>query len=91
MYQDYTVWVVIDPTDKNWFTVQAESVQNAAEVAVLNYDQRPDVDFALSKEGTIVQVLVTDPSDTTKAFTFEVSCALNPYYELTADTGRRTL
>lgn len=91
MFQDYDVWVVIDPTEQQWTKIPAETVQGAAEAGVLAYDQRPDVDFALTKEGTIVQVLVRDPSDTSKAFTFEVSCSLNPYYELITDTGRVAL
>jgi hypothetical protein len=91
MLQNYTVWVVIDPTSKDWFTVEAETIQNAAEVAALTYDQRPDVDFALTKESTVVQVLVRDPSNSTKAYTFEVSCTLNPFYEIEQDTGIVTL
>jgi len=88
---DYDTWVVIDPQVKTWTKTQADTIQQAAECAVLNYDQRPDVDFALTKEGTVVQVLVRDPSNESKAFTFEVSCTLNPYYEITLDSGVVTL
>jgi len=86
MRQDYTVWVVVDPEQMNWFKVPAESLQGAAEQATLDYDSRPEVDFALSKESVAVQVLVKDPTDTTgmTAYSFEVSCSLNPYYELTS-------
>jgi hypothetical protein len=91
MLQKYTVWVVIDPTNQDWFSVEAETIQDAAEVASLTYDRRLDVDFALTKESTVVQVLVRDPANETRAYTFEVSCTLNPYYEITADTGLVTL
>ena len=36
MFQDYDVWVVIDPANKDWFKVQAESIQQAAEAAALS-------------------------------------------------------
>ena len=91
MLQDYAVWVIIDPTKKDWFTVQAETIQGAAEVAALTYDQRSDVDFALTKESTIVQVLVQNPDDNTKAFSFEVSCTLNPFYEIVSGSSLITL
>lgn len=88
---DYDTWVVIDPEVKTWTKTRADTIQGAAESAALDYDRRPDVDFALTKEGTVVQVLVRDPSNESKAFTFEVSCTLNPYYEITHDTGVVTL
>lgn len=87
MLQNYAVWVVIDPASKDWFTVEAETIQNAAEVAALTYDQRADVDFALTKESTVVQVLVQDPKDNTKAFSFDVSCTLNPFYEISSQSS----
>jgi len=86
MRQDYTVWVVIDPEEKKWFKVNADTIQGAAEAAALEYDSIPEVDFALAKESVAVQVLVKDPSDPTgrTAFSFEVSCSLNPFYELSS-------
>jgi hypothetical protein len=89
MHQQYEVWVVVDPAVQNWTKVEADSLQNAAEQAVLEYDQRSDVDFSLAKEGTIVQVLVRDPADTTHAYSFDASCTLNPFYELTSIAGTR--
>lgn len=88
MRQEYTVWVVVDPEQKNWFRVTADTIQGAAEQATLDYDSRPEVDFALAKESVAVQVLVKDPSDTTgkTAFSFEVSCSLNPFYELSSSS-----
>lgn len=86
MRQDYTVWVVVDPEQKNWFKVNAETIQGAAEQAAHDYDSRVDVDYALAKETVAVQVLVKDPTDVTgmTAFSFEVSCSLNPFYELSS-------
>lgn len=88
MYQDYDVWVVIDPETPTWVKVPADSLQNAAEVGTLMYDSRPDVDYALSKEGTVVQVLVRDPLQAGMAHSFDVSCTLNPYYELTGSSAQ---
>jgi len=89
MVQQYEVWVVVDPAVQSWTIVEGETLQGAAEAAVLAYDSRSDVDFALAKENTIVQVLVRDPTDNTHAFSFDASCTLNPYYELVAAAGAR--
>lgn len=91
MEQDYEVWVVIDPAIRSWAKVNAESLQGAAEAGALEYDQRLDVDFSLSKENTVVQVLVRDPNDGSKAYTFDVSCTLNPFYEITGGGSASTL
>lgn len=87
MYQDYDTWVVIDPAVKTWKKIGADSLQGAAEAAALEYDQRPEVDFALTKEGTVVQVLVRDPVNDRSAYVFAVSCTLNPFYEITGTDG----
>jgi hypothetical protein len=88
MYMQYDVWVVIDPDNKDWVKIEADSLQNAAEAGVLAYDSRPDVDYALSKEGTVVQVLVRDPLQAGMAHSFDVSCTLNPFYELTGSSAQ---
>ena len=92
MRQEYDTWVVVDPAVKNWIKTVADSIQNAAEQAVLDYDSRADVDYALSKESVVIQVCVKDPSDPDRhAYSFDITCAFTPFYEITGPSAKLNL
>lgn len=87
MRQNYKTWVVVDPEVQEWKDTLAESIQGAAEQAALDYDARADVDYALAKESVLVQVVVKSPSELGKGYSFDVTCTLAPFYEITSPSA----
>lgn len=64
-----------------FFSVEASSVEEAAEEAARQWDEK-DKNYSFSLENKVTEVIVQNPDDASQTYRLLVHCTMRPFYTI---------